>query len=104
MRGNQIPRSNSGMGRTAVSNHRQGHFQDQARQLTSSAIGRAILWNRYVAVLIDYPVSNQATVLAVLRAETGATFREFYMGASIWPKRVKMLVTGKPRNPSDHTI
>ncbi|MDB6108816.1 MAG: putative rane protein [Pedosphaera sp.] len=26
------------------------------------------------------------------------------MDTSIWPKRVKMLVTGKPRNLSDHTI
>src|SRR6185369_17003469 len=32
------------MGLTAVANHRRGHFQDRARQLTSSASGRAILW------------------------------------------------------------
>jgi hypothetical protein len=31
------------MGRTAVVNHRRGHFQDPARQLTSPASGRAIL-------------------------------------------------------------
>jgi hypothetical protein len=32
------------MGRKAAGNRGQGHFQDQARQLTSSAFGRAILW------------------------------------------------------------
>jgi hypothetical protein len=31
------------MGRTKLGNRFQGHFQGQARQLTSSAIGRAIL-------------------------------------------------------------
>jgi len=34
---------NPGTGRTPVANHRRGHFQDRARQLTSSASGRAIL-------------------------------------------------------------
>jgi len=33
------------LGRTAVGNHRQGHFSVQARQLTSQAKGRAIFWN-----------------------------------------------------------
>ena len=33
----------SRMGRTPVANHRRGHFQDLARQLTSQASGRAIL-------------------------------------------------------------
>ena len=32
-----------GTGLTAMANHRRGHFQDRARQLTSSASGRAIL-------------------------------------------------------------
>jgi len=32
------------MGRTKPGNRFQGHFQGQARQLTSSAFGRAILW------------------------------------------------------------
>ena len=32
-----------GTGRTVAGNRGQGHFQDQARQLTSPAIGRAIL-------------------------------------------------------------
>ena len=32
------------MGRTQPGNRLQGHFQGQARQLTSSAVGRAILW------------------------------------------------------------
>lgn len=39
-----------------------------------------------------------------MTAETDATFREFCMDTSMWPKRVKALVTGKPRNLSDHTI
>ena len=34
---------NPGTGRTPVVNHQRGHFQDRARQLTSSASGRAIL-------------------------------------------------------------
>ena len=32
------------MGRKAAGNRGQGHFQDKARQLTSPAFGRAILW------------------------------------------------------------
>ncbi|MDB6022001.1 MAG: hypothetical protein JWQ04_1858 [Pedosphaera sp.] len=45
MRGNQIPRNEKipGTGRKAAGNRGQGHFQDQARQLTSPAFGRAIL-------------------------------------------------------------
>jgi hypothetical protein len=35
-----------GTGRTKPGNRFQGHFQGQARQLTSPAIGRAILWRR----------------------------------------------------------
>ncbi len=43
VRGNQIPRSNPGTGRKGAGNRSQGDFQNQARQLTSPAIGRAIL-------------------------------------------------------------
>src|SRR5689334_5531933 len=39
--------------------HRQGHFQDQARQLTSSASGRAILRDPARAGLSDLPNLNQ---------------------------------------------
>ena len=34
------------MGRKVTGNRDRGHFQDRARQLTSSAFGRAILWRR----------------------------------------------------------
>lgn len=37
------PRRKLRTGRRAMANHRPGHFQDPARQLTSSASGRAIL-------------------------------------------------------------
>jgi hypothetical protein len=46
------------MGRTAAGNRCQGHFQDQARQLTPSAIGRAILWAPQVAVPKFSPIQN----------------------------------------------
>jgi hypothetical protein len=37
------PNQCSGPGRTVAGNRGQGHFHDRARQLTSSALGRAIL-------------------------------------------------------------
>ena len=45
-------------GRTRPGNRFQGHFQGQARQLISQAIGRAILWRRD-AFLHVHPNSHQ---------------------------------------------
>jgi hypothetical protein len=44
-----------GMGRTARYKARQGHFQGQARQLTSPAFGRAILQPRGVHGYLALP-------------------------------------------------
>jgi hypothetical protein len=38
-----------GTGRSSSGNGNAGHFQGPARQLTSSAVGRAILWSRAFA-------------------------------------------------------
>ena len=53
--------ANPGTGRTPVANHRRGHFQDRARQLTSSASGRAILCPRRVAGTKISPIHSASS-------------------------------------------
>src|SRR5579859_2904457 len=53
------------MGRTAMVNHRRGHFQDPARQLTSSASGRAILQDPRVRAPAVSPIIKRVAYVAV---------------------------------------
>jgi hypothetical protein len=43
-----------------IDKHGQGHFQDQARQLTSPAFGRAILRDPRVRIIRDLPTVKRA--------------------------------------------
>ena len=68
--------SESRTGRTKPGNRFQGHFQGQARQLISQAIGRAILWISRVRNHHGYPTEKHVAFTHGEKPCAGATTLE----------------------------